>query len=468
MPVIQTADGPVAFANWSYLLQGRGGKPLDVATIAAIDAGLVVVDHARDGTAGGVFSPAEVDAMQGAGADRKVVLAYISIGESEDFRFYWNEAWTKDGTAGGALRPDAPDWLGPVNPDWPESRKIRYWDPEWQEIAFAWVETIAAQGFDGAYLDIVDAYYFWAHEVRGRDTLPGDPKTGSEAAARMIDFIVELAAHARAINPDFVLIQQNAPFLLNDLVHDTGGKPKDDPARIAALHDAIAGIAVEDLYVRGGRDENNRFKPDKGSIKEILDSYAKSGEFVLAVDYATKPGLIEKFIARAEDDGFIPYAAPDRGLDRLAVHGTPGDDTLTGSAGGDRIYGLSGSDEASGLGGRDLLMGNRGDDRLFGGIGDDRLFGGAGRDTIAGGPGRDRLKGGKGDDLFLFAPGDGRDVIADFRNGDRIDLTAFDTTRGAVRLKAVDDGTLVRVGDVRILIVDVDRHAIDRGEDLII
>lgn len=468
MPVIETADGPVAFANFSYLLQGRGGNPLEVGTVAAIDAGLVVVDYARDGTAGGAFSPAEVDAMQGSGADRKIVLAYISIGESEDFRFYWDEAWTKGGSGGGALRADAPDWLGPVNPDWPESRKIRYWDPEWQEIAFDWIETIAAQGFDGAYLDIVDAYYFWAHEVRGSEKLPGDPKTGSDAAARMIDFIVELAAHARAINPDFVLVQQNAPFLLSDLVYDTGGKPKHDPARIAALHDAIAGIAVEDLHLRGGRDENNAFRPDKASVKEILDAYAAAGEFVLTIDYATKAGLIEKVIARAEDAGFIPYVAPDRGLDRIAIHGTADDDVLTGTTSGERIYGLSGSDEAHGLAGADLILGNRGDDMLLGGEGNDRLFGGAGIDTIGGGPGVDHLKGGKGADVFVFAPGDGRDRIADFRSGDRLDFSALGAAPGAVRLKAVDDGTLVRIGDVRVVLVDVERQSIDRSEDLIL
>lgn len=468
MPVIDTSDGPVAFANFSYLLQGRGGNPLDVATIAAIDAGLVVVDYARDGTAAGAFSPGEVDAMQGSGADRKIVLAYISIGESEDFRFYWDDGWTKGGSGGGALRTDAPDWLGPVNPDWPESRKIRYWDPEWQDIAFQWIETIAAQGFDGAYLDIVDAYYFWAHEVRGRDTLPGDPKTGSEAAARMIDFIVELAAHARAINPDFVLVQQNAPFLLGDLVYDTGGKPKDDPARIAALHDAIAGIAVEDLYLRGGRDENNAFRPDKASIAEILDSYAAAGEFVLTIDYATRPGLVEKVIARAEDDGFLPYVAPDRGLDRIAIHGTADDDALVGTAGGDRIYGRSGNDTASGGDGSDLIMGNRGGDTLFGEGGRDRLFGGAGLDTIAGGTGNDRLDGGKGADVFVFAPGDGRDRIVGFGAGDRIDLTAFEAASGDIRVKEADGETQVRIGDVRIALVDVERHAIDRGDDFIL
>jgi len=468
MPVIETADGPVAFASFSYLLQGPGGNPLDVATIAAIDAGLVVVDYARDGTAAGAFSPGEVDAMQGSGADRKIVLAYISIGESEDFRFYWDEDWTKGGSGGAALRADAPDWLGPVNPDWPESRKIRYWDPEWQDIAFQWIETIAAQGFDGAYLDIVDAYYFWAHEVRGRDTLPGDPKTGSDAAARMIDFIVELAAHARAINPDFVLVQQNAPFLLGDLVYDTGGKPKDDPARIAALHDAIAGIAVEDLYLRGGRDENNAFRPDKASVKEILDAYAAAGEFVLTIDYATRPGLIEKVIARAEDDGFIPYVAPDRGLDRIAIHGTGDDDALVGTAGSDRIYGRSGNDTASGGDGSDLILGNRGGDTLFGEGGRDRLFGGAGIDTIVGGTGDDRLDGGKGADVFVFAPGDGRDRIVGFGAGDRIDLSAFAAASGDIRLLNGDGGTQVRIGDVRIVLVDVDRQAVDRGDDFIL
>src|SRR5690606_32239541 len=140
------------------------------------------------------------------GAGRKVLLSYISVGEVEDFRDTWNEAWTKNGKASGALTAAAPDWLGPLNPDWPESRKVRYWDPDWQAIAFERIEAIAGQGFDGAYLDIVDAYYFWAHEARAADREPGDPRSGSKAAALMIDFIVDLAAHARTVNPDFVLI----------------------------------------------------------------------------------------------------------------------------------------------------------------------------------------------------------------------------------------------------------------------
>jgi cysteinyl-tRNA synthetase len=468
MPTIETKDGAVSFDAWSYRLQGARGANVDPASIAALDAGLVVIDHSRDGSGAGAFTPGEVAAMQGTGADRKILLAYISIGESEDFRDYWDEAWTKGGSAGGALRPGAPDWLGPLNPEWPDSRKVRYWDEDWQAITIDRIEAMAEQGFDGAYLDIVDAYYFWAHEVRDKDREPGDPKSGSDAAARMIDFIVELSAAARAINPDFVLVQQNAAFLLNDLVHDTGGKAKPDDSRIAALHGVVAGIAMEDLYLRGGKDEDNRFRPDKATIAEVLEAYAGQGEFVLSVDYVRKPGLIEKYFARAEDDGFLPYAAPTRELDRVATTGTSGADTVAGGAGGDRIYGRGGDDGLSGNAGRDLLMGNRGDDRLAGDDGDDRLFGGAGADEIAGGAGRDVLAGGRGGDTFVFAPGDGRDVIADWGRDDRIDLTAFAAERAEVGVKAHADGTLVRIDGVRILIEDVPRSEFDKDSDLIV
>lgn len=47
----------------------------------------------------------------------------------------------------------------------------------------------------------------------------------------------------------------------------------------------------------------------------------------------------------------------------------------------------------------------------------DRVSGGGGEDIIRAGRGADVLAGGAGDDLFLFAAGDGRDTILDFRPG---------------------------------------------------
>ena len=69
-------------------------------------------------------------------------------------------------------------------------------------------------------------------------------------------------------------------------------------------------------------------------------------------------------------------------------------------------------------------MGEAGADRLFGGTGNDRIEGGKGADRIKGDGGNDRITGGAGDDIlsgaagadrFVFADGDGRDRITDFR-----------------------------------------------------
>ena len=68
-------------------------------------------------------------------------------------------------------------------------------------------------------------------------------------------------------------------------------------------------------------------------------------------------------------------------------------------------------------------------DTLTGGAGNDRLFGGAGPDILIGGSGADFLNGGAGDDRFVYAPGNGADLIFGLVAGagtdDRIDLGAF-------------------------------------------
>lgn len=48
---------------------------------------------------------------------------------------------------------------------------------------------------------------------------------------------------------------------------------------------------------------------------------------------------------------------------------------------------------------------------LIGGNASDQLFGAAGNDVLNGGLGNDRVGGGDGDDTYLFARGDGADVV---------------------------------------------------------
>ncbi len=108
----------------------------------------------------------------------------------------------------------------------------------------------------------------------------------------------------------------------------------------------------------------------------------------------------------------------------LNVEGESDLNPITGTAGNDRITGTALDDLIEALGGRDRVNAGDGDDVVFGGAGNDALSGEGGNDTLDGGAGRDTLRGGAGADTFVFRPGYGRDTVADFGDGDVIELDA--------------------------------------------
>lgn len=94
-----------------------------------------------------------------------------------------------------------------------------------------------------------------------------------------------------------------------------------------------------------------------------------------------------------------------------------GNDLVDAGAGNDRVIAGDGDDAVDGGAGNDVLMGGEGNDALSGGTGNDQLFGGEGNDTLRGGAGNDTLSGGEGNDTFVFASGEGRDTVLDFKAG---------------------------------------------------
>ena len=86
---IAQSAGPLKVRNWAYQLQGA-----DPAEIAASPFDLVVIDYSRDGTEKGAHSLNDVQLMRRkADGGRRVVLSYMSIGEAEDYRYYWDAKW---------------------------------------------------------------------------------------------------------------------------------------------------------------------------------------------------------------------------------------------------------------------------------------------------------------------------------------------------------------------------------------
>lgn len=153
------------------------------------------------------------------------------------------------------------------------------------------------------------------------------------------------------------------------------------------------------------------------------------------------------------------------GADQLG--GGAGNDTLWADAGHDQVYGGPGNDVIAGSDGNDGLWGGDGRDVLYGGADTDFLGGGNGRDTMTGGRGNDTLMGGAHEDTFIFAPGDGADIITDFTPGeDRIRLTGGVADFDALDLRAVSGGVLVDYAAGTILLQGVWLAALDAGDFL--
>lgn len=85
----------------------------------------------------------------------RLIICYMSIGEAEDYRYYWQSEWDTN----------PPSWLKNENPDWQGNYKVCYWNETWQNIIFgndeSYLDRILETGFDGVYLDIIDAYEYF-------------------------------------------------------------------------------------------------------------------------------------------------------------------------------------------------------------------------------------------------------------------------------------------------------------------
>lgn len=89
---------------------------------------------------------------------RRLVAAYMSVGEAEDYRSYWQDSWYKE----------PPVWFSGRNGDWEGNYRVRYWHPAWKQLLMgqegSYLDRILAAGFDGAFLDVVDVFYFFENK----------------------------------------------------------------------------------------------------------------------------------------------------------------------------------------------------------------------------------------------------------------------------------------------------------------
>lgn len=270
--------------TWGYQLQ-----KLDTAALAASPFDLLVVDHAPDRVESVElsFRPKEVAALKvKPDGTRRIVLAYMSIGEAEWYRFYWDPAWSQ--------KANCPAWLGPVNPQWAGNYPVRYWMPEWQGLIFgrheSYVDRVLAAGFDGVYLDRADVY----DQFKDRPTARED----------MIAFISKLTDHARSINPLAMVVLQNAEELLSD---------KDLRVKLDAA-------AKESLYFNADKSGEPVADDERMAAAKELRGFKKAGGKVLVVEYVDAAYKAAEARQLAAKDGFAIHFT-ERSLSVLSLKG---------------------------------------------------------------------------------------------------------------------------------------------------
>lgn len=142
--------------NFLYLLnpQGYPSRAAYVDALQNTQYDVLIIDlFFQDGSAFTAEEIAQLKTKKDGG--RRQVVAYMSIGEAEDYRYYWQSSWTTS----------KPSWMDAENPDWPGNYKVKYWDTDWQDIIYksdgAYLNKIISAGFDGVYLDIIDAFEYF-------------------------------------------------------------------------------------------------------------------------------------------------------------------------------------------------------------------------------------------------------------------------------------------------------------------
>ncbi len=319
----QAQSALAAVKSWGYQLQR-----LDIREAEQSPLDLLVVDETIDGSRDvRDLTRNLVRLKRKPDGSRRLVISYLSIGEAEDYRAYWQAGWVTPVPASippttiayfpslGAtparahakfaapsdLRPPnvktaaAPPWLEHENPDWRGNYRVRFWDKDWQRLIYgdqkAALDRLLEAGFDGVYIDRADVYSHWQADHPG-------------AKEDMIRLVTEIADYARRKKPGFLVVLQNAEELLST----------------KTLRTNLDAVAKEDLLYGIDGSTNANQPGEVTASLQYLQMAKRDGLPILVVEYVDERPKVEAARQRIKTEGFIPYFGP-RGLNALGGAG---------------------------------------------------------------------------------------------------------------------------------------------------
>lgn len=283
--------------SWMYQIQDLDADGA-VEALAASSFPMLVLEPGHNLREAPYDTRALVDALRTTpDGERRLLLAYIDIGQAERYRSYWGADW-RPPTSGSRGEPQ---FILAADPDgWSDNFTVAYWHPAWQALWLGEqgiVAELARFGFDGIYLDWVEAY--------DDDSVVAAAESESvDPTEAMVRFVEALAESGRAVRHDFLVVPQNAPYLID---HDRD--------RYASAIDALA---VEDTWFHGYGDADWN-SPDAGDKRERHQGawstesrlaqyrrYQDTGLPVFSVDYCIDAANAARVYREARGAGLRP------------------------------------------------------------------------------------------------------------------------------------------------------------------
>ena len=134
--------------NFLYLLNPEKFKNIDdyYRVLKNTDFDLLIIEPSLNGK---FLTKEQIDSLKiRKNGTRRLIIAYFSIGEAENYRDYWQMSWNKK----------LPEWIVKENENWKGNFIIKYWSPQWKKIIKNYQKKLDNIGVDGYYLDTIDTY----------------------------------------------------------------------------------------------------------------------------------------------------------------------------------------------------------------------------------------------------------------------------------------------------------------------
>ncbi len=139
--------------NFLYLINPDNNyatKQAFVDAVRSTNYDYIIMDYFFNGEE---FTASQIDQLkQKSNGGKRLLICYMSIGEAENYRYYWQSNW----------KIGSPSFIVKENSNWAGNYIVKYWESEWQNIIFgnnnSYLKKIIDAGFDGVYLDIIDAF----------------------------------------------------------------------------------------------------------------------------------------------------------------------------------------------------------------------------------------------------------------------------------------------------------------------